>query len=119
MSDFKPDLFINIEHVVAAGKATFDTNVKRKELSGLIVDFLQCEIGTGADPNKAIDREKYKIRIEVDLSDDTFRCSSDCGNKGLRAGILMACVKQLEDEKEKASEPNHCCVGRPDDPQGA
>jgi hypothetical protein len=95
----KPDLFVNIEFNIKTNKAKFDTNIKKDKLSDIIATFLQGQMGAGSDPSKAIERDVYKIRLELDLSDDTFSSSSNCGNKGLRDGILYACVAQLEKDK--------------------
>ena len=35
----------------------------------------------------------YNIRISIDLETDTFHCSYDCGNKGLREGILLDYIR--------------------------
>jgi hypothetical protein len=43
----------------------------------------------GKDNKPVIKRDEYKIRIEIDLSEDIFYTKSDTGNKGLTAGIIM------------------------------
>jgi hypothetical protein len=73
-------------------------NVKEELRRSVLEDFLRTQVGAGEDRRPAEDREEYNIRIEVDLSDDTFSVWHDCGNKGLMAGIVMDVVSRMEDE---------------------
>lgn len=66
----------------------------------LISTFLQTQIGRGADDSEPEDREVYTIKIDIDLSDDTFTVIDDTGNKGLRDGILLTIALEWEDEVE-------------------
>ena len=37
----------------------------------------------------------YTITIQLNLLDDSYRVEHDCGNRGLREGILMRVLKDL------------------------
>ena len=55
----------------------------------IISNFIRTQIGQGEDlsiPNK---KEIYTINIKLYPSNDTFIVSDDCGNNGLRDGILL------------------------------
>ena len=54
-------------------------------------------------PNKqcfvcCVKRDVYKITLAVDLSEDIITVTSDCGNLGLVAGILMDIQMDLINE---------------------
>lgn len=72
------------------------TNAKKEALEGILENWLSCQTGQGKDRNKAKKRDLYKIKIQLDLSDDSFYTSSDTGNKGLTCGIVMDVFKRLE-----------------------
>lgn len=89
-------LGIDFEYDVSTGKVTrLTTNVKRDKVVELLTEFLRGQIGQGADERQATERDRYAIKIRLDLADDQFSSSSDCGNYGLRDGIIMAAITQL------------------------
>lgn len=79
----------------------FNGNVKKERIPDLINDFLYLQIGKGEDKRKAEDHDLYTITIYLDLSDDTFSSGSNCGNYGLRDGILMRAVQKLNKKEIK------------------
>lgn len=92
------DLQMTINYDMKAGSFTWDetkTNVKQSYREELLSDFLQSQIGSGADDTPAVEWDAYEIQIGVDLSDDTFYVKHNCGNKGLRDGILMDVLRKL------------------------
>jgi hypothetical protein len=72
-------------------KEKFDVkgNVKPEKRKDFVTNFLMSQVGAGKDENKAEEREVYTIKMELDLTYDTYTVSDNCGNKGLREGILM------------------------------
>ncbi len=78
------------------GKTVIRTNAKKEALDGILEAWLSCQIGQSKDKSKAEERDLYKIKIQMDLSDDSFYTSSDTGNKGLTCGIVMAVFKRLD-----------------------
>jgi hypothetical protein len=93
------DLVMTLRYDMKDGSFTWDearTNVKPEVRGELITDFLHSQIGSGKDPNPAVEREVYEIRISVDLSCDRFSVQHDCGNMGLCDGILMDVLRRLD-----------------------
>ncbi len=70
------------------------------KISDLIGDYLYTQIGAGKDDSPPNRQEIYTINLGIDLSDDTFFINSDCGNKGLRDGILIRLVGFIEDKNK-------------------
>lgn len=90
------DLFLKIDYGIEIDKFHYCTNIKEDYVSEITADFLRSQIGEGADNSKAEDQDIYEIDIFVDLSYDTFHCRHNCGNKGLREGILMRFLSKLK-----------------------
>lgn len=88
---------VDLRFDMGSGVATFTdaTTVRPEALAEVVEAFLRCQIGAGQDKTPPDTRDVYSIRIDLDLRDDSFRVQHDCGNKGLRDGILMAVLKQL------------------------
>jgi hypothetical protein len=63
----------------------------------IVGEFLRGQMGRGKDETPPNEQEVYTIKLTVDLSFDIFKASSDCGNKGLRDGILMYFLRALSD----------------------
>jgi hypothetical protein len=87
--------YIKIKYNINKDTFTIDSNLKSEAVKDLIATFLQTQIGAGVDKSPSIDRETYVIRIDLDMSDDTFNVSHNTGNKGLRDGMLLHVLKQL------------------------
>ena len=90
-------LGIDFEYDMKAGRAmSLSTNVKREKVVDLLTDFIRDQIGRGADDAKPNEKDVYSVKIRLDLTDDRFTAKSDCGNLGLRDGIIMAVGKQFD-----------------------
>lgn len=85
-------------------KVSIESDVKREKIGDLITDFLRDQMGKGKDERKAAELDVYNIALDIDLTDDTFYCCSDCGNDGLRDGILYLALQTLEEEKNAKAE---------------
>ena len=88
-------MYINIIYNLKTNKCSFNTDIKRERISDVLSDFLRLQIGAGVDNSPSSELEEYHINLTLDLSDDTFYVDHDCGNLGLRDGILMLAVRQL------------------------
>jgi hypothetical protein len=97
-------LFVEIKHTISTDTYTYKTNIKKESVSDIVSEFLRGQIGQGADKSKVNKQDTYTIRITVDLSYDTFRCIHDCGNLGLRDGILMYFLKAWDQGEVKTHE---------------
>ena len=70
-------------------------NVKVDRVKDLLSDYLRMKMGAGVDDSEANRVDLYQIDISVDLSYDIFKCHHNCGNKGLREGILLRLISRL------------------------
>jgi len=89
------ELIINIDYDLEHDLFCYRTNIKQKYLTELISDFLRAQIGKGIDERPRTETDLYQIDLQVDLSDDGFSSRSNCGNLGLRDGILIEFLKRL------------------------
>jgi len=93
------DLFIEINYPInEPEKYSINSNVKEKKIKDLLLEWTRGQMGRGEDSSSPNDVDVYHIRIEIDLSYDTFTCKSDTGNKGLTAGIVMDVIKRIKDD---------------------
>jgi len=58
--------------------------------------FIRSQIGAGEDPNPAIERDQYHIKLQWFPDIDEIRSEYDTGNKGLRDGILMELLRRTK-----------------------
>jgi hypothetical protein len=89
-------LTVVIKHKVAGDKYEVKTDLNNEGLKEILDTFLRSQMGQGADNRKANKRSIYTIKLTVDLTDDTVVATDDCGNKGLRDGILLCFLKTLK-----------------------
>ena len=106
-------VLVHISFPMSEPKPTVRTNAKPEVLSELISDFLQsCHMFKGRDPAIAEDHPVYDVRFCLCLGHvpkpehnfrifdddvgDRWATKSNCGNRGLEAGILMATLGALE-----------------------
>jgi hypothetical protein len=98
------DLYIDIEYRFAkpvdGPRVVIGTNVKRELVGDLLADCIRDQAGRGLDERKAVERDVYHIRIEVDLSCDEFTTTSDTGNDGLTCGIVLDVFRRLDQPGE-------------------
>ena len=89
---------LNIKVVFPIGNPAgfkIETDVKDERVAELISDFLREQIGAGADSTPPDERDLYTIHLQLDLDGDVWYCKHDCGNLGLRDGILMDVMRRL------------------------
>lgn len=101
-------LTMDITFPMDGSKPTIRSTVRRERWSEFVEEYLRAQIGAGADPAPAEERKVYQITIAIDLEDDGTYSKHDCGNKGLRDGILMSLLKDIaENAVIDASDPEH------------
>ena len=88
-------LYLNVTYNVETDTFEVASNIKPERQSDVLADFIHGQVGAGKDESAPAERKVYSIRLQLDLSDDTFYVKHDCGNKGLRDGILMRVLKDL------------------------
>jgi len=77
------------------------TNARKKGIVEILESWLLLQQGQGKDNHKPNTEDIYKIRIELDLSDDTFRTHSNTGNKSLTCGIVLWVLMMLSTDINK------------------
>ena len=92
-------LSLKLDYDIEHDLFCYHTNIKNSEISNIIETFLQNQRGKGKDNNEANDIDLYEIDIDLDLTDDTFRIYHNCGNKGLREGILIRFLFLLTEKR--------------------
>ena len=90
------DIYIKIHYPVnEPEKFNIDTNAKPEMVDDLLNEFIRSQIGAGADESTPNDEDVFEISLRIDLSDDTWYANDNCGNKGLRDGIIMDVINRI------------------------
>lgn len=84
-----PNLKLQLQYDVADDTFSVDTNIREENICDVVSEFLREQTGAGVDKSTRNDRDVYTIQISLDLSCDKFTGKSNCGNLGLRDGIIM------------------------------
>lgn len=72
------------------------SDINREYWEEVLEGYIRLQMGKGEDKTPAQVREKYEIVIQIDLADDdAYYCRHDCGNKGLRDGILLKVLSRI------------------------
>jgi hypothetical protein len=101
------DLYLILQYRIKPEEARIvDTNIKNEHIKEILSDYVQAQIGKGEDFSKSEKREEYTIRIDCDLSDDTFYTRSNTGRKGLTLGIVMRSLEILVLDRECTKKEN-------------
>jgi hypothetical protein len=89
-------VYLKLKYNIKKDKFSYSSNMRDERIADIVVEFLRIQMGKGADRSEPEKRDKYKIEIWLDLNTDTFvNCKDNCGNLGLRDGILMRFIKTL------------------------
>ena len=96
-------LIIAIEYDMTSDEAKIRTNARREKVAELLDEYLQAVVGAGNAITPAQDHDVYRINLTLDLSNDTWLVKHNCGNKGLREGIVMATARFLRDTPTKVT----------------
>jgi hypothetical protein len=70
-------------------------SIKPEGAVTIIETWLHSVMGDGPDGSDENKLQTYHIEIDWRPSDDNLTIRSNCGNKGLRDGILMYVLKEL------------------------
>ena len=95
------DASVKLKYDVNNDSFEVDTNVKNP--IDFISTFIRMQIGKGNDTLPANDVDNYQIDIHLDLSEDVYFVSHNCGNKGLRDEILMAYIDKNRPTEDRSS----------------
>jgi len=93
------DLVLELDYNIKEDKFTV-TSTNMKDPTKHVNEWIRGQMGNGRDESKRNDHEVYKFKLGIDLSDDTYTMEHNCGNNGLREGILSHFVSTYEDDDE-------------------
>lgn len=82
-------LYIRVDYNIKTDTYKLESNIKNSSHEEVITNFLQNEMGKGSDSRLPNNLDNYTIIIYLNLSYDSFTCKDNCGNYGLRDGILL------------------------------
>ena len=90
-------LVLDLDYTVGTDTVVFrpETNIKPEARAEVLSNFIHTQIGAGQDLREAVPLYTYHIRVELDLSSDSYTWSHDCGNSSLALGVLMAVLQKL------------------------
>ena len=92
---------VSLKHNVTRELYGVFTDMNVEGAKGVVEAFLSTQIGQGVDNNEANDLDICTVKLRCDLAYDIFFCTDDCGNRGLRDGVLVFFLKTLEKSSEK------------------
>lgn len=95
-------LCLAITYNIETDSFTFESDLKPERRAEVLEEFLRMQMGKGEDKTPPAELKEYHIRLTLDLTDDTFHVTHDCGNLGLRDGLLLHALHQLQKGGERA-----------------
>ncbi len=93
------NVYIIIDYDLVEDSFVLKSNATKEGLVNTLDAWLVNQIGQGEDFSPMNEELNYKIKIKLDLTDDSFTTISDTGNKGLTAGIVMNFYDQYKTGK--------------------
>lgn len=90
------DIYFNLKFNIKGSSFEIDTNIKPEKVKDIVNDFLRSQIGQGKDHSEVTKQDIYEIEFRLDFSDDTYLVTHNCGNKGLREGILAHYLQKVQ-----------------------
>jgi len=98
-------LHLWLRYTLSTDELLFATDLKDEAIFEVLTAFLQDQSGAGVDKTPPVESDVYNIRLRLDLSYDTFSVNHDCGNLGLRDGILIKALTKFRDKTAKEASP--------------
>jgi hypothetical protein len=99
----KPDIVIEMAFDMKQETVQIRTNAKRGVISELLADYVHAQVGAGKDESPPEVHDIYNITIGVELDDDSWGSTHNCGNKGLREGIIMQVINLLDKHPDRVT----------------
>lgn len=91
---------IIIEHNVVEGTFAHQTNMNPSGVVEVLTAYLQMQAGQDADTREPKIRDVYQVAVQIDLATDNIQAGSDCGNHGLKVGIVAEFLKHFQKMNE-------------------
>lgn len=83
-----PALYLKLRYNLEADSFETETNIAPDKIEDVVAEFLRSQMGLGKDNCEPAPGPLYEIKIELDLSDDTFKVSSNTNSSSLTTGII-------------------------------
>lgn len=98
-----PDITIELTFTLATSQATIRTNAKHELVANLLGEYLQSIMGAGQgkDATPPEQRDVYTITLGIELADDAWGSSHNCGNRGLRDGLILRIYQLMSEDPAK------------------
>lgn len=90
-------LSLHVTYDVDTDNFSVDGDVKDDKRVELLMAYIRSQIGEGADHSPRTEARVYKISLQWYPDGDRFVVSHNCGNKGLREGLLIEAARRLRD----------------------
>ena len=90
---------VSIKIIYRLRDDSFETETNAKDPVNLVGEFLRTQIDGGEDNSLANGFLIYEICLTLDTSGDIWSCQHNCGNLGLRDGILGHYIRKMNMEK--------------------
>lgn len=82
--------------MAVGAKPRIRSDAKPEFWGEILENFLLAQVGKGRDGTPPVVRDEYEITIQLDMADDSFYQEHNCGNLGLRDGILLDVLRKIE-----------------------
>lgn len=89
-------LTLDIQYNIKNDKFEVKSDINKEGRKELIETFLRGQIGAGKDYSKPNKEDVYRIQLKWYPENDKIEVSTNTGNKGLRDGILMHFLKEID-----------------------
>lgn len=91
------DILIKISFNIAdPDKTVIRTNARKEALEELLSAWVYDQMGRGGDNSTPEEKDIYQVVIGFEVAEDIFATTSDTGNKGLTAGLVMDTLRRLD-----------------------
>lgn len=95
-----PDIYFKVTYPInEPNRFRIETNAKTELVGELLGEFIRGQIGMGVDESEANQIDVYEIVLGLDLSNDSWGTKQNCGNKGLRDGILIDVMHRIQESQ--------------------
>ncbi len=99
LDDRSQNLFLEIIFPILNPEGySFHTDIKPEHVKEVLEAFLDYQTGKGYEDVDHLEQDIYTIKIHLDLTDDTFQVTHNCGCLGLMMGILLEVLNLMNTE---------------------
>ena len=103
MSMADAEVFISLFYDVTNNNFKIKTNLKENKINEVLAECYRTTLYRESDEREPIMRNIYNISISLDLSNDSFKISSDTGNNILSYELIRESIDKWELLPEEVS----------------